>query len=170
MKKWIIGIVILLVLVAVGFFQFSRLGGFNKVELESVTSFDLKLQGLVYRGTPQDEKLGQTFEQVGKIALENNLPLYTIYTVEPAGKLDTMEVFVGVDADGIIPDFEMKSFQSNQIILAKINAHKFVMPGPNKVKNSMKEFAKAKNIKSPTVFIDKIISTDEVHVIGIIEG
>lgn len=170
MKKWIIGSAILLFLVAVGFFQFKRLGGFNEIEVESGTSFELQLQGLAYRGTPQDEKLGKTFEQVGKIAMGKNIPLYTLYSVEPAGKLDTMEVFVGVEAGEIIADFEMKSFQSNQIILAKINAHKFVMPGPNKVKNKMIEFSKLNNLKSPTVFIDKIISTNEVQVIGIIEN
>lgn len=169
MKKWIIGISILFFLVAVGFFQFNRLGGFNEIELESVTSFDLKLQGVAYRGTPQDEKLGQTFELVGKIAEAKKIPLYTIYSVEPAGKLDTMEVFVGVEAAEAIPDFEVKSFQSNQVILAKINAHKFVMPGPNKVKNKMIEFSQTHSIKAPTIFIDKIIATDEVQVIGIVK-
>lgn len=169
MKKWIIGIVVLLTLVAVGFFQFNRLGGFNEIKVESLRPFDLELQGLAYRGTPQDEKLGQTFEQVGKLAVEKNVPLYTLYTIEPAGKLDTMEVFVGVEIGDVIPDFEIKSFQFSQIILAKINANKFVMPGPKKVKSKMIEFSKENKFKSPTIFIDKIISTNEVHVIGIIE-
>lgn len=170
MKKWIIGVTSILGLVAVGLFQFNRLGGFNEIEVESLTSFDLKLQGLVYRGTPQNERLGQTFEQVVKLAKEESIPFYTIYFVEPAGKLDTMEVFVGVESDKILSHFEMKSFQSSQAVLAKINAHKFVMPGPNKVKSKMFEFSKKNKLNSPAIFIDKIISKDEVHVIGIIEN
>ncbi|AFL82899.1 hypothetical protein Belba_0232 [Belliella baltica DSM 15883] len=169
MKKWVIGIVILLFLLAIGVFQFNRLGGFKEIEIESVTSFNLNLQGLTYRGTPQDDKLGQTFEQIGRLAKEKKIPLYTIYSVEPAGKLDTMEVFVGVELEEIIPDLEVKSFQLDQVILAKINAHKFVMPGPNKVKSKMIDFSKTLSLKSPTTFIDKIISTNEVHVIGIVE-
>ncbi|GAB2612634.1 hypothetical protein [Belliella aquatica] len=170
MKKWIIGVTSLLVLVAVGLFQFDRLGGFNEIEVESLESFELKLQGLAYRGTPQDEKLGQTFEQVIKLAKEESIPFYTIYVTEPAGKLDTMEVFVGVEFDRILSEFEKKSFQSSQAVLAKINAHRFVMPGPNKVKNKIFEFSKENNLKSPTIFIDKIVAKEEVHVIGIIEN
>lgn len=167
MKKWIIGIVIVLTLVLLGFIQFSRLGGFNEIKLESLASFDLRLQGVAYRGTPQDDGLAQAFDDVVKFASEKSIPFYTIYTTEPAGKLDTMEVFVGVEIGGVIPDFEIKSFSSSSIILAKIKAHKFVMPGPNKVKSKMIEFSKENKFKHPTVFIDKIISPNEVHVIGI---
>ena len=39
MKKWIIGISILFFLVALGFFQFNRLGGFNEIELESLLPY-----------------------------------------------------------------------------------------------------------------------------------
>lgn len=168
MKKSIIGGTILLALLAVGLLQFNKLGGFNEIEVESLESFELKLQGLAYRGTPQDEKLTQTFEQVVKFAKKESIPFYTIYVAEPAGKLDTMEVFVGVEFDKILPDFEKKSFQPSPAVMAKINAHKFVMPGPNKVKNRILEFSKENNLKSPTIFIDKIISKDEVQVIGVI--
>jgi hypothetical protein len=170
MKKWIIGGIILLALVGAVLFQFNKLGGFNEIMIESLSPFELQLQGLAYRGTPQDEKLGQTFEKVLKLAKEESIPFYTIFVIEPAGKLDTMEVFVGVEVDKILSEFEKKSFQSSQAVLAKINAHRFVMLGPNKVKNKIFKFSKENNLKSPTIFIDKIVSKDEVHVIGIIEN
>ncbi|MCH7414794.1 hypothetical protein MM213_14935 [Belliella sp. R4-6] len=169
MKKWIIGVVFAVILVLVGLFVFSQLGGFNEIELEMLSPVDLKINGVYYKGTPQDEGLVNAFEKVSRIAKDSNLPLYTIYYVEPAGKLDTMEVFVGVDIDTKIPDFEEREFHGEKGVLAKINAHRFVMPGPSKVKKQIVDFANQAGELSPTVFIDKILSSEEVHVIGIIE-
>jgi hypothetical protein len=40
------------------------------------------------------------------------------------------------------------------------------MPGPNKVKAQLNEFAEKKNLKLNGIFIDKIVSDEEVHVIA----
>ncbi|MCH7399815.1 hypothetical protein MM236_17610 [Belliella sp. DSM 107340] len=168
MKKWIIGVVILL-LVSAGFLLFSHLGGFNEVEMELIHPLDLEIHGVYYRGTPQDEQLSQAFEKVSRVAKASGIPLYTIYYIEPAGKLDTMEVFVGVESEAVYPEFESRKFEANGAVLAKISGHRFVMPGPNKVKKKIVDFAKQSGKNSPTVFIDKIISSDEVQVIAVIE-
>ncbi|MFD2033661.1 hypothetical protein ACFSKL_02605 [Belliella marina] len=168
MKKWVIGAAVLL-LFSAGCLLFGKLGGFNEIEMELISPLDLEIQGLYYRGTPQDEGLGKVFEKAGGIAKSLEVPLYTIYYIEPAGKLDTMEVFVGVASDVQGNAFESRKFQSDKAVLAKIIGHRFVMPGPNKVKKQIADFAKQSGESSPTVFIDKIISSDEVHVIGLLE-
>lgn len=169
MKKIVIAFSVLLFFVAIGFYQFNRLGGFNEIEIEVIEPFDLRLQGLNYRGTPQDEGLEDAFKQIGTLSQELGIPFFTVYKIEPAGKLDTMEVFVGIEFGHSKEGLDLKKYESGKAILAKIKAHKLVMPGPNKVKNKLLEFAREKNIAPPNVFIDKIISNHEVHVIGLIQ-
>ncbi len=168
MKKWIIVSFISLSLLSFGFYQFNKLGGFNEVELQLVNVDDLELQGMLYRGTPQDEALIATFKQVEQVATDQNLPMHTIYYSEPAGKLDTMEVFVGIALGHSIDGFISKTFEADRAILAKISAHRLVMPGPNKVKRKINQYAESQGLAEPYLYIDKIIGPEEVQVFGLI--
>src|SRR5690606_13839729 len=74
-----------------------KLGGFNHIQLYLEEQQNIKLLGLRYRGTPQDPGMTGTFREIEKLL--GNYPdsrLHTLYFVEPAGKLDTLEVFVGL--------------------------------------------------------------------------
>ncbi|WP_089237963.1 hypothetical protein [Belliella buryatensis] len=168
MKKWLIISLILLVLMGAGLFQFHRLGGFNEVELALKSVDGLALQGISFRGTPQDDAIARVFQKMEQIALGADLPLHTIYYVEPAGKLDTMEVFVGVQTRVPMEDFEQLSFDADQAVVATIKAHRLVMPGPSKVKKKINQFAKGQGLAVPYLYIDKIIGPEEVQVLGLI--
>lgn len=169
MKKNIILISIIL-LVAIGFYVFNDLGGFNEVQIEVVDIPDINLSGRQFKGIPQDEKLGKVFEEMENIKNSNpGAKLHTIYYAEPAGKLDTMEVFVGIESQWISQNsgLEEISFSGKSAIVATIKAHRFVMPGPLKIKNKIISFAKENNLPQPDIFIDQIIGPVEVKVIGI---
>jgi hypothetical protein len=86
--------------------------------------------------------------------------------VEPAGKLDTMIVFVGINQTLPITDLEFRPFENNGYLLAKIQSNKWVMPSPEAVKEKLTEYASENQLELSGIFIDKIISEKEVQVIA----
>jgi hypothetical protein len=164
-----LGLIVILVLSlsAIGYFIFDRLGGNTPIEIELVNEKPENLAGKTYRGTPQDPLLKETFQQIEQAqALNPGTKIHTIYYVEPAGKLDTMNVFVGLNLPFPTGELEGKTFEENRYLLAKIQGSKWVMPGPEKVKAALQEFAQSNNLILSEVFIDKIISESEVEVIA----
>src|SRR5690554_1137756 len=97
MKKGIIaGIIGIILLTGVGVYYL--LGGFKDIEFHVEERENIELVGLTYRGTPQDDEIGETFLQVHQlIAKYPETRLHTLYEIEPAGKRDTLEVFVGIE-------------------------------------------------------------------------
>lgn len=169
MKKRVAGIIVLL-LIAIGFYFFKALGGFNEINISIEDLGEIELMGIHYRGTPQDESLKNSFIIMeGLQKRHSESILHTIYFVEPAGKLDTMEVFVGVEKKWLkdISGKSILSLDGHEAIVAEIKANRFVMPGPNKVKSKIEEFAKSNNMQSPNIFVDQILGPEHVRVIGI---
>lgn len=168
MKKAGIIFLIFAVLAAVGYFYFFNvLGGNNPIELTLMEENPPALAGRTYRGTPQDEKLGETFKEIESLkSLHSGSLIHTIYYVEPAGKLDTMQVFVGINLPFPTGDLEGVSFTESKYILASISGNQYVMPGPEKVKVKIREFAKETGVEISGVFIDRIVSQNEVQVIA----
>ena len=167
MKKLGIGLAVLLVVCAIGFAVFHQLGGNNPIRIELVGSSPPALAGKTYRGTPQDKKLGETFQSVETFsALNPGKKIHTIYYEEPAGKLDTMEVFVGLDLPFAPVGLESKHFSETRFLRATIIANRWVMPSPAKVKAKLKDFARENELTLSGIFIDKIVSETEVEVIA----
>lgn len=167
MKKIGIAAVILLTAGTLAYFIFDRLGGNNPIMIELVDKSPPTLAGKSFKGIPQDKKLGETFQYIESLlSLNPGKKIHTIYYQEPAGKLDTMEVFVGLDLPYAPIELESKAFSEKSHVLATIKASKWVMPGPEKVKARIKVFAQEKNLTLSGVFIDKIISEEEVQVIA----
>lgn len=167
MKKIGIAFAVLLTAGTLAYFVFDRLGGNNPIMVELVDNAPPTLAGKTFRGTPQDKKLGETFQYIESLLpLNPGKKIHTIYYREPAGKLDTMEVFVGLDLQFAPTDLESKAFSESSYILATLKASKWVMPGPEKVKAKIEEFAKEKNLSLNGVFIDRIISEEEVQVMA----
>ena len=106
----------------------------------------------------------------GEKSLRPGSFLHTIYEVEPAGKLDTMRVFVGLNQLLSGDDIQERIFPEKSYLLAKIKANKWVMPGPEKVKEKLWAFADSANFELSEFFIDKIVSENEVHVIAPIKN
>jgi hypothetical protein len=168
MKKWILfGFVFLLLVVGFGYWGFDRLGGNNPVIIELIESKPESLAGRTFEGIPQDEKLVTYFEEVQtQKSLRPGSYLHTIYEVEPAGKLDTMKVFVGINQALPLGDLEFKTFESDSYLLAKIKGSRWVMPSPDAIKAQLTAFAQSNGRELSGLFIDKIISEQEVHVIA----
>jgi hypothetical protein len=169
MKKTSIAIIIVLLLFTLPFVYW-RLGGFNPIQVSIQDQSDMKLLGLIYRGTPQDPGMLGTFQRIEE--LTNRYPqsrLHTLYDIEPAGKLDTLEVFVGVEFLEEINEQEeltVREIRCSQIIVAEIEAHRLVMPSPEKVKSQIESFAASRNISTQGLYVDKLIDDRRVEVIA----
>ncbi len=150
-----------------GYWGFDRLGGNNPIEVRKIESSPESLAGRTYSGIPQDEKLAQIFEEMEtQKGVHPGTFIHTIYEIEPAGKLDTMIVFVGINQALPLADLEFKKFEEHSYLLAKITGSRWVMPGPGKVKSTLENYAKENGLTLSGVFTDKIISEEEVHVIA----
>ena len=168
MKK-LFAVLILLALIGVGFLVFNKLGGFSDIVVTQSDLGKLELSGIYFVGTPTQTELRDAFTRMEAIKNSHSeAHLYTLYYREPAGKLDTMEVFVGVEKKFVAQDMlQTLILDASEAIVATIQAHRFVMPGPTKVKNEIKEYADFASLPRPVIFVDQIISADEVRVIGI---
>ncbi|GHB35831.1 hypothetical protein [Mongoliitalea lutea] len=167
MKKKLL-IFAVLFLISVGFIGFYQLGGFNPVNLE-IQTLDLTLSGVYYRGTPQDRKLAKAFKDIQEVQEASpETRLHTIYLIEPAGKLDTMEVYIGLNTElpAFFGDWDRLNFEEKSFIVATIQANRFVMPGPERVKKKIRSFAEENGLELDGIFIDKIISPDHVEVMA----
>jgi hypothetical protein len=167
MKKTGIAVVVILVLAITGYYIFDKLGGNTPIEIVLVNKSPDALTGKTFEGIPLSSKLEETFGEIETLqALNPGTKIHTIYYVEPAGKLDTLKVFVGVDLPFASGEFEGLAFSETQYILAKVSGNKWVMPGPEKVKQSIIQFAEENQLKLSGIFIDKIISEAEIQVIA----
>lgn len=157
-----------LLLIVGGLIGFYQLGGFNPVVIEERT-MDFTLSGTYYRGTPQDKRLALAFKQIQEVQETNpETRLHTIYIIEPAGKLDTMEVYVGIDKDlpAIMGTWDRLVFNDKRFLVASIQGNRFVMPGPKKVQKKLRQFAEDNGLELEELFIDKIIGPDHVEVMS----
>ncbi|MEX2592150.1 MAG: hypothetical protein WD426_05205 [Anditalea sp.] len=160
-----------LILLGVGIYY--QLGGFNKVGFSIEYRDDVKLLGLTYRGTPQDEEMAETFREIGNLVqAHSGTNLHTVYSVEPAGKLDTLQVFVGIEYRAHLNSLdalEVMNIPCSRVIVADIQAHKLVMPSPNTVKKELEAFAKEKGVATQGIYVDKIMDKGRVEVIAPLE-
>ncbi len=167
MKKISIIALFLAILGIGGYFLFDYLGGNRPVELSLEAKSPDTLTGKTFRGTPMNKGLEEVFQTIqGTQKLNPGTSLHTIYYVEPAGKLDTLEVFVGINLPFGTQDLEIKKFTETQYILAKVTGSKLVMPGPDTIKEKIQDYAEANKLTLSGYFIDKIVSETEVHVLA----
>lgn len=169
MKKGIIaGIIGIILLTGVGVYYL--LGGFKDIEFHVEERENIELVGLTYRGTPQGDEIGETFLQVHQlIAKYPETRLHTLYEIEPAGKRDTLEVFVGIENLATITPrdgLEEKTILCSKVIVANIEAHRLVMPVPNVVKREIEAYAEKMGIVTQGIYIDVILNERHVKVIA----
>ncbi len=169
MKKKVIGVIVILFF-GVGILLFYLMGGFNPIKIEIQDLGQIELSGVQFRGRPQDEALREAFQRIELLKkLNPEATLHTIYYAEPAGKMDTMEVFVGLESKWIGKEEDLKkiSLEADRAIVAGFVGHRYVMPGPLKVKARIEEFAKDQGLPKPEIFVDRIIGPNEVMVIAL---
>ena len=167
MKKLLIAAIVLLILGFGGYLIYDQLGGNRPVELSLEAKSPDTLSGQTFRGTPVDKGLEQLFQKIQSTQkLNPGAKLHTIYYIEPAGKLDTLEVFAGINLPFGAPDLELKEFSESRFILAKVTGSKWVMPSPETIKEKIQDYAAANKLTLSGYYIDKIVSETEVHVIA----
>lgn len=167
MKKISIIALFFLILGVGGYFIFDFLGGNRPVELSLVAKAPDTLTGKTFRGTPIDQRLEGVFRTIQATQkLHPGTSLHTIYYVEPAGKLDTLEVFAGINLPFGTQDLEVKKFSETSYILAKVTGSSWVMPSPETIKEKIQAYAQANNLILSGYYIDKIVSEQEVHVLA----
>src|SRR5690554_2399929 len=170
-KRKIAVFLVILAFLALGVYW--QLGGFNPIGFTIEDCGGLTLIGLTYKGTPQDKGMVETFQRVESlIEIAPNTHLHTLYYTEPAGKLDTLRVFVGMEYDERLErvnDLEILNMACSQVIVADIQAHRMVMPVPDKVKKELEAFAKANGVVTQGIYIDKILRKDRVQVLAPLE-
>ncbi len=167
MKKISSIILILAVLGISGYLIFNYLGGNRPVELSIVAQSPDTLTGKTFRGTPLDKGLKALFQTIQRAQkLHPGTQLHTIYYVEPAGKLDTLEVFAGINLPFGSQGLEVKKWSETRYILAKVTGNKWVMPSPETIKKKIQGYAETNNLLLSGYYIDKIVSETEVHVLA----
>ncbi len=168
--KLVITTVIIVLIAGILVYFYARLGGFNPIETSLVTCTDFKLMGKMYRGTPQDSNLPETFKEVEGYKKEKGKgELFTIYDTEPAGKLDTLQLFVGLEhqkGDPIPQDWITVTIPCDQAVLASVSSHRLVMPSPKKVKTNIVNFAKNNHFDLEGDFIEKLINDRNVEILA----
>lgn len=166
-KKLWIALISIAILTAVGFWGFDYLGGNNPIIIQEIDLSPPSLVGKTYRGTPQDTRLGKTFNEIESlIAFHPLTKLHTYYQIEPAGKLDTLTVFIGIDLALPLDGYEYLEFENSRFLLASIKANSWVMPSPATVQDKLEEYASKNGLILQGIFIDKIISPREIQVIA----
>ena len=166
-KKVLITSGILVILIIAGYAIFDFLGGNNPVKIELVEKKPETLTGRTFKGIPRDEQLAANFQELeAKKSLNPGSYLHTIYEVEPAGKHDTMVVFVGINKQLPLTDMESRSFPQSKYLRATIQSNRWVMPSPESIKEKLQVFARENQLELSGIFIDKIISDSEVQVIA----
>lgn len=167
-KKIFLGLVLLFL---VGLGIYFQLGGFNEVKYSIEPRNGIKLLGRTYRGTPQDEQMVNTFREIEALIQKNpGSNLHTIYYSEPAGKLDTLLVFVGVEyQDNLDKEknkLELMTIPCTRVILADIKAHRLVMAGPDQVKRGIEKYAEEIGVLTQGIYVDRIKGEGVVEVIA----
>lgn len=171
-KKIVFLLALIAIIIGLGYAQ---LGGFRPIDMVLVECTDLEFVGVEFIGTPQDEMLAGSFRKVEDIKYDNpGSILHTIYYIEPAGKRDTMHVFIGVQKASIlesVSDMTHKEVACRRAVVAKISAHRFVMPSPLRIKERIKEFASSEGVVLQEIFVDKLLDDKHVEVWApVIEG
>lgn len=167
MKK--IGLILIgvLLLLAATYGIFMWLEGNTSITLQVVDAAPDHLVGKTFKGIPQDEKLEEIFQSLETFrSLHPGTYLHTIYYQEPAGKLDTMEVFVGINLPYATQGMESRSFDESRYLRAIIQGNKWVMPNPERIKEKIRAYASQEGFTLSEVFVEKIISESEVQVIA----
>ncbi len=162
--------IILFIVLGVAFLIiYANLGGFKDIQVEKKELSEIRLKGKYFRGTPLDPELEKTFQEIqaeSKNQSENSF--YTIYILEPAGKTDTLHVFVGLeDLNLNYPkNWDSLNFTKGVYLTASIESHPLVMPSPESVKEAIISFALQEELPKPLLFIEKIIAKNKVQVIA----
>lgn len=167
MKKILAGIFILFLL---GLGVYYQLGGFQELVFSIEPRNNITLLGKTYRGTPQDKKMGETFRDIESLIQKYpGTNLHTLYYSEPAGKLDTLKVFVGIEFQGkldTVKNLEVKNITCTHAIVVQIKAHRLVMASPDQVKREIEKFATEKGVMTQGIYVDKIKGEGAVEVIA----
>lgn len=168
-KKYIITVLLLTALISLAGYYY--LGGFKERELSLVEIEDYHLVGKLYRGTLENEALGNIFfdvqDKVQKGALEGVLTVVVLK--EPVEEKDTVEQFIGVLTEEPVEEvpegWERHTIEAEQAVRSTIRSHNMVTPKPNVIREELEAFAAEQDLNlQPGISIEKYISERHLEI------
>lgn len=170
-KKYILYVLVLTGIIALaGYYYF---GGFEETELQLVEVNDYHLAGKYYKGTLSNKQLEDIFFEVRR-QYEKGEPAGTFSIVvlkEPETAKDTVEQFIGiilqepVAASSLPAGWESLHIKAGQAVRSTIRSHNLVMPKPFAIKEEIKTFAQAQNLKlNPAFTIEKYLGERHLEI------
>lgn len=170
-KKYLLFVLLLTgIITLAGYYYF---GGFEEREQELVTIGDYHFAGKYYKGTLKDNELENIFFEVRE-QYEAGSPagIFTIVVLkEPETPKDTVEQFIGIllnepVAENALPKgWETFTVEAEQAVRNTIRSHNLVMPKPNEIREEMKDFAEAQNLRlNEEITIEKYLGERHLEI------
>lgn len=165
-KKVIIGAGVIVVIVAVYFY----LGGADEVIVSHKKIDGYKIAGIDYEGRYRSEQLEQIYFDIKRKqetgVLEGELVVVNYILQGDSVENGFIRQFLGIQlsksSQKIPKGFTLKVIEAEMVISAVINAHNLVMPNPNKIDETISEYAKENNLKRVNFTIEKYVSDREL--------
>ena len=159
-------IILAILVVSIGLYLvYKNLGGDQEI-VYTVEQRGFRVMGQSYDGSYRSKEIEGLFRKAKKVAEQENLQVVVV-NYGSDDEAATIKQFIGVLLmDGTMTEsddgYELITFDSQQVISAKINAHNFVMPKPEKVREGAQKLATEKGVELGQTTLEVYISDREL--------
>lgn len=171
MNKRILILAGLFVFGAILFGLYAYLGGFKDVEISTLqTAGQRILAGIPYEGSIRSSRLDSVFEQTRLLHQQGQLrgELGAMYfeVPEKMRKKGEIKAVIGVwesDSTQALPaGFSRRAIPSPRVVQARIEAHFLVSSAPDEVQESMRAYARQKELTLENFVMEKYLSDQSI--------
>ncbi len=166
MKKYIIISSILLLTVLIYFI----LGGFKSIDKNLKENTETQILGVFYKGIIGSDSLQNLFMQARNIAETeaNATSIAIVYYGDTNPETGAVNNFIGVTVEDKLsrkPEkWEYRVFKAEKSVKGCIEANVLAMPTPEDMLEELREYAKEKNMKADSVFIEYYLGPNNLCV------
>jgi len=160
--------IVLALLITTILIIFDRLGGFNEPEIsyESINAY--LFAGRHFQGPTEDPAVEHIFNEMKTIRSEQDIQgaLTMIWLDESTDVQDTVDVFIGIEMqeDDDFPAYlDSLQIAMHGLIRARIEGHSSVLPTPESVIHSLREYASENKYELQDYVIDKYLSDTLIY-------
>lgn len=148
-----------------------RLGGFNKVTYSLRSGATYKIIGKSYSGKNNTVELESLFTNT-KNLIRTDFPSGILVIVNNLMDVDNEQNLVGYFVGILVEEFprsvpagySVRTYGSDTIITATIDAHNLVMPKPEQVRRNAEELARSENLELSYHTIEKYLEEGLIEV------
>jgi len=164
--KIALGILVIFSIVILSIYYW--LGGFNQLEIQTVSMNDYYVVGHYFEGTYKSDTVSSYFMEIKQMIETRKLNgiLTIVYYQEPIGKRGMMKSFIGAALEDttvtIPPGYEQRLIQVDKVVQAKVDSHVAVMPNPEKINRRLREHAQGQGLELVNFSIERYLSDWEV--------